>query len=147
MADFYGLEFVGGPDGTKNPPRKLDFRMVGGKKRRVRATKPTTQAFAAGDRLYIGKLPANSLFRSIAGCSDTSFGSTTISVGTTGTPAKYVNAKTLTATDVPTALGPKAAALFADPVTVDEDLWVTFGVATLVAGSVAGFDWEYVTNN
>lgn len=147
MADFYGLEFVGGPDGTKNPPKKLDFRLVGGKKRRVRSTKPTAQAFAAGDRLYLGKLPQGASIRAISACTDTSFGSTTISVGTTGTPAKYVNAKTLTATDIPTAIGPKASAFVQDPVSADEDLWATFATATLVAGAIAAFDFEYSTNN
>ena len=49
MADLYGLEFVGGPDGTQNPPKKLDGRIVGAKKRRTRSTKPAT-ILAVGDR-------------------------------------------------------------------------------------------------
>ncbi|SFR86487.1 hypothetical protein [Sphingomonas jatrophae] len=143
MADFYANEFVGGPDGTQNPPKKLDGRLVGAKKRRTRAQKPTAQAFAAGDRLYIGKIPQGASVRGFTGITNTSFGTTTVSIGTTANPTKYVNTKTLTASDTPTALGPNAATFFQPPLTADEDIWVTFGTATLNAGSIAGFDLEY----
>ncbi|WP_033965622.1 MULTISPECIES: hypothetical protein [unclassified Sphingomonas] len=146
MADYYGLEFVGAADGSQNPPKKLDVRMVGGKKRRVRSTKPAV-ALAIGDRLYLGKLPQGASLHSISGITDTSFATTTISIGTTTIPAKYVAAKTLTATDAPTPLGPKASAFVLDPNTVDEDLWATFGVADIGAGVIAGFDIEYTTAN
>jgi hypothetical protein len=146
MADYYGREFVGAADGSQNPPKKLDVRMVGGKKRRVRSTKPAV-ALAIGDRLYLGKLPQGASLHSISGITDTSFATTTISIGTTTIPAKYVAAKTLTATDAPTPLGPKASAFVLDPNTVDEDLWATFGVADIGAGVIAGFDIEYTTAN
>jgi hypothetical protein len=146
MTDFYATEFVGGPDGTLNPPKKLDFRHVGGKKRRVRATKPAT-TIAAGDRLYIGKLPANCSPRTFSGITDTSFSTATVSIGTTASPTKYVNAKTLTATDTPTALGPKASAYVADPLAADEDIWVTFGTAGVASGVIAAFEMEYITDN
>lgn len=142
MADYYALEYVGGPDGTKNPPLKLDGRLVGAKKRRNRAVKPTT-ILAIGDRLYIGKNPSGGSVRSIIGNTDTSLGTTTLSIGTTAAPTKYVNAKTLTAVDVPTGLGPRAAAHILQPATVDEDLWLTIGVAAIPAAVVAVFETEY----
>ncbi len=142
MADIYALEFVGGPDGTQQPPKKLDGRIVGAKKRRTRAVKPTT-ILNVGDRLYIGKLPQDAVLQAITGNTDTSLGTTTLSVGTTLQPTKYVNAATLTATNVPTALGPRAAAATLQPIAADEDLWITVGVAAIPAAVVAAFFFEY----
>lgn len=148
MADYYGLEHSGSAaDGTANPPKKLDFRVVGGKKRRVRSTKATAQAIAVGDRLYIGKLPQNCSLRAVSVVTDAALGATTISVGPTTNPTKYVNAKTMTATDLPTAIGPKASAFIADPLGLDEELWATFGGAAIAGGAVLAFDFEYSTNN
>ena len=146
MADLYGLEFVGGPDGTSNPPKKLDGRIVGAKKRRTRSTKPAT-ILNVGDRLYIGKLPANAVLHSVIGNVDTSLGATTLSVGTTAVPAKYVNARTLTATDTPSALGPRASAAVNGPVATDEDLWVTIGTAAIPAAVIGAFYFEYTIAN
>lgn len=146
MADVYGLEFVGGPDGTSNPPKKLDGRIVGAKKRRTRSTKPAVQ-LNVGDRLYLGKLPANGVMQSVIGNVDTSLGGTTLSVGTTAVPAKYVNAQTLTTTDRPTSIGPRAAAAINGPVTTDEDLWITIGGAAIPAAVVAAFFFEYTIAN
>lgn len=142
MADLYAIEFVGGPDGTAQPPKKLDGRLVSAKKRRTRATKPAT-ILAVGDRLYLGKLPQGGALHLIDGLTDTSLGTTTLSVGTKADPTKYVNAKTLTATDTPTSLGPKAAAGVQQPVTADEDIWLTIGVAAIPANVVARFSFEY----
>ncbi|WEK43642.1 MAG: hypothetical protein P0Y64_02070 [Candidatus Sphingomonas colombiensis] len=146
MADLYALEFVGGPDGTQQPPKKLDGRVVGAKKRRTRATKPTT-ILNIGDRLYLGKLPQGAVLQSIICNTDTSFGTATLSVGTTATPTKYVNAKTLTVTDTPTALGPKAASAVLGAVAADEDIWLTVGVAAITAATVAAFFMEYTIAN
>ncbi|MBN8848157.1 MULTISPECIES: hypothetical protein [unclassified Sphingomonas] len=146
MADLYALEFVGGPDGTQKPPKKLDGRIVGAKKRRTRATKPTT-ILNIGDRLYLGKLPQGALLQSIIGNTDTTMGTATLSVGTTAAPTKYVNAKTLTAVDTPTSLGPKAASAVLAPASVDEDIWLTVGVASIAAATVAAFFMEYTIAN
>ena len=142
MADYYATEFVGAVDGTANPPKKLDGRLVGAKKRRVRATKPAV-TLNAGDRFYIGKAPQGSSVRSFVGVTDTSFGTSTISIGTTANPTKYVNAKTLTQTDVPTGLGPKASAFVAAPLTADEDLWATIGTAAIASNVIAAIKLEY----
>lgn len=146
MADIYGLEFVGGPDGTSNPPRKLDGRIVGAKKRRTRSTKPAVQ-LNVGDRLYIGKLPANAVMQSLIGNVDTSLGTTTLSIGTNAVPAKYVNAQTLTTTDRPTSIGPRASAAVNGPVATDEDLFITIGVAAIPAAVIAAFYFEYTIAN
>lgn len=142
MADLYALEFVGGPDGTAFPPRKLDGRVVGAKTRRTRAVKPAI-ILNVGDRLYLGKLPQDGLVQHIAGNTDTALGAATLSIGTTAQPAKYVNAATLTATNAPVALGPRAAAAVLAPAAADEDLWLTVGGAAIPAAVVALFTWEY----
>lgn len=142
MADFYATEYVGGPDGTANPPKKLDGRLVGAKTRRNRATKPAT-ALAIGDRFYLGKVPAGASVRGFPANTDTSFGTATISIGTTAVPAKYVAAATLTAINVPTPLGPKASAHVAAPLTADEHLWATIGVAAVAAATIAAIETEY----
>lgn len=143
MADVYALEFVGGPDGTSMPPKKLDGRLVSAKKRRTRAAKPTSVVLNVGDRLYIGKLPQDAVLQALTVNTDTSFGTTTLSIGTTLQPTKYVNGKTVTATDVPTGIGPSAAAARNAPVTADEDLWVTIGTAAIAAAVLATFYMEY----
>jgi len=143
MAQYYALEFVGGPDGTVQPPKKLDGRIVSAKKRRTRAVKSTTQILAVGDMLYIGKLPEDAVMQSLICNTDTSLGTTTLSIGTLAQPTKYVNARTLTTTDVPSALGPRAAAAVNGPVSADEDIWVTIGVAAIPAAVIAVFYMEY----
>jgi hypothetical protein len=147
MADFYGLEHVGIADGTANPKRKYDFRVVGGKLRRIRSTKTTAQALAIGDRLYAGRLPANCSLRAVSIVASASLGTATLSLGTTASPTKYVNAKTMTAADIPTGIGPSAATFIADPMSVDEELWFTVGVAGIAGGVVMASDLTYSTNN
>lgn len=142
MADLYGLEYVGGPDGTQNPPKKLDGRLVGAKKRRNRATKPAVQ-LNVGDRFYIGKIPQGASVRALIGNADTSLGSATLSIGTTANPTKYANARSLTVTDTPTSLGPRAAAHAAAPLDRDEALWATVGGAAIPAATVLVIESEY----
>jgi hypothetical protein len=147
MADFYGLEHVGVADGTALPPKKYDFRLVSAKKRRVRSTKATGQALAVNDRLYLGKLPQGASLSGIRAIADTSLGTTTIAIGTATQPTKYATGRTLTATDVPTPIGPKASAFIAAPVDADEHLWATFTTAAVSGATVLAFDFEYSTNN
>ncbi|CAN5484657.1 hypothetical protein BH09PSE4_BH09PSE4_19290 [soil metagenome] len=146
MADRYALEFVGVKDGTQSPPKKHDGRLVGAKDRRIRASKAVL-ADAIGDRIFIGTLPQGSSLRSISINTDTSLGSATIAIGTTGTPAKYVAATTFTTPlDKPAALGPKASAAVAAPLTADEDIWVTVAAAALPVGAIVSFEMTYSTS-
>ncbi len=124
MATYYAKQFVGVADGTKIPADKADGRQIGATKGVTVATKDNTNALANNDLVYIGKLRVGELLTDLKGLTDTSFGAVTISVGTLADPVKYVNAATLTAVNVPTSLGPKAAALAAGPLTADEDLYV-----------------------
>lgn len=146
MADRYALEFVGQKDGTAFPPKKLDGRVVGAKERRIRASKAVL-ADAIGDRIYIGTLPPGASLRAISINSDTSLGSSTIAIGTTAVPAKYVAATTFTTPlDRPAGIGPKASAAAAAPLDVEDDLWVTVGAAALPSGAIVVFETTYTVS-
>ena len=133
MADFYALQQVGVADGTLTPAAKADGGQVGAKVSSITASKSGTQALTTADRLYLGKVRAGERVAEILVTTDTSLGTSTLSIGTTGTPAKYVGAKTLTATDVPTTMGPKASTLDDGLLTADEDLWLSIGTANAAA--------------
>jgi len=142
MTDRYAVEQVGVVDGTLVPPKKLDGALVGAKRRSIRATKQVV-ADAAGDRVYLGRLPQGATLKDVKFNTDTSLGTSTMAIGTTATPAKYVAATTFTTPlNVPTAIGPKASAWDDAPLTADEDVWATFAVAALPGAAIMG--WELV---
>jgi hypothetical protein len=135
MADFYLDSFVGVKDGTKIPADAADGRKVGATDRRIIASKPAGVAWALADQIYIGFVAPGESVREILVNSDTSLGTTTLSVGPKSSTTKYVNAKTMTTVDVPTAIGPRGTAADDAPLSAPEDLWLTLGVGG-VGGAV-----------
>jgi hypothetical protein len=142
MVDRYAPEQVGVQDGTQ-PAKMSDGGIVHAKRRCIRASLPAGTAQANGDRLYLGRLPIGAVVKAIIGNVDTTLGTTTLSVGTTAAPTKYVNAKTLTAVDVPTSLGPRASAAAAAKLTAEEDVWLTLGVGGIAGAIIGTIDIEY----
>lgn len=140
MAVRYLSSFVGVKDGTEVPALRADGRKVGATLSTIFGRKVAGQTWANGDQIYVGRLNSGQSLRDFKMDTDTSFGTSTISLGTLAVPAKYVNAKTLTATGVPTSLGPIASAAAAEPLTAPEDLYITVGVGDIVAGTVAAVD-------
>lgn len=140
MADFYIDSAVGVTDGTKIPADKFDGRRVGATNRSIIGAKVAGQAWANGDQIYLGKLRPGESLREILVCSDTSFGTTTLSIGTKAATTKYVNARTMTATDVPTIIGPRATAADDLPLTAEEDIWLTLGVGGIGGAVVLTFE-------
>lgn len=136
MADRYLDVFVGVKDGTKTPPARQDGRRVGAKKSVIQGNKVTGVQWDIGDQIFAGTLRAGEILLDAKICTGTSLGTATMSLGPKTNTTKYVNAKTLTTTDIPTSLGPTAAALAAGPLTADEDLYWTVGTAAIVAGTV-----------
>jgi len=134
MADYYLDSFVGVADGTKFPPDRADGRKVGAKQSSIFGAKVAAQALANGDRLFLGRLRAGDILRNIIVISDTTLGTTTLSIGPAGTPAKYANARTMTVVDTPTSIGPRGTAAVLAPLTVDEDIWATLGVGGIAGG-------------
>ncbi len=143
MADLYASTFVGVKDGTKSPPDRADGRLVFAKRSTVVAPKVAAQAVAIGDQMYIGTVRQNESVREIRVNTDTSLGATTISIGTKANTTKYVNGATITAPlNVPVILGPRTAPASAAPLTADEDLWATFGVAAIAGAVVMLFETD-----
>jgi hypothetical protein len=144
MTTYYATQYVGVRDGSVIPPNLCDGREVDAKRRSSRATLDPTKTYANGDVIYIGRLPQGAVVKSISLLTDTSLGTTTVSVGTLGTPAKYASAKTLTTTDVPTAIGPKAATGGVQaPLTTQEEIYATLGVGGIAANVNVAFNIEY----
>lgn len=147
MAKFYSRQTIGVLDGT-NPPKKSHADQVHAKKRSFIADKnPSggTQALASADTFVLGVLPAGATISQIIGLTDTSLGTSTISIGTAAAPTKYVNAATFTATNIPTILPLLASARDAGPTTAEEILIVTVGVATIAAGTKLSLEIEYLS--
>lgn len=143
MATYYARQFVGVEDGTVNPPLQADGRLVGHRKHGIVASKVAAQAWAAGDKIYIGKVRQGESLREIRVTTDTTLGTTTIAVGTLTTPAKYVAARTFTTPlDAPTAIGPLASIADDDPLTADEDIYVTLAVGGVAGGVNITFEME-----
>mgnify|MGYP006191754395 CR=1 FL=1 len=143
MPDLYASTFVGVKDGTKNPPDRADGRLVGAKRSTIVAPKVAAQAIAAGDRLFLGTVRAGESIREIRLNTDTSLGTTTFSIGTTAVPAKYRAAAVFTTPlNIPSPVGPVAAAAIAAPLAADEDIWATFAVAGIAGGVVMAFEMD-----
>lgn len=129
MATQYLDSFVGVKDGTLVPPTRQDGRKVGAKVSSIIGSKVAGQVWANGDKIFAGTLRTNESLREALLSTDTSFGTTTMSLGTIAAPTKYVNAITLTAPlDRPVIVGPLPTAADDAPLAADEDLYWTLGV-------------------
>lgn len=140
MADFYIDSQVGVADGTKIPADKADGRKVGASSRRIFGSKTAGQAWANGDQIYLGKLRQGESVREIMVTSDTTLGTTTLSVGPKTATTKYANARTMTTPDVPTLIGPRGTAADDAPLAADEDIWLTLGVGGIAGGINVTFE-------
>lgn len=140
MADYYIDSAVGVKDGTKVPAEKADGRKVGANQRRIFGSKPVGATWAAGDQIFLGTVKQGESLREIMVNSDTTLGTTTLSVGPKTATTKYVNAKTMTTPDVPTLIGPRGTAADDAPLTADEDIWITLGVGGIAGGVNVTFE-------
>ena len=147
MATFYLAHAVGVEDATLTPPAKYDGRLVGAKKKIIRAIHPAGVAYANGDLLFLAKLKAGEQISRITVTSDTTFGATTLSVGPIATPTKYVNAKTMTVVDIPTDIGPRATAQDDGPLAADEAVYVTLGVGGIAGAVLFTIDVEIISSS
>ena|ERR1043166_5239612 len=137
MADIYSQQMAGVADGAVVPANRADGRKVGAIKRSIFASNPAATAIAAADRMYLGKLKQGERVTGLRVNSDTSLSTTTFSVGTTAAATKWANAKAPgTLVNVWQHFGPLASTLDDDPVTADEDLWLTFGTTGIASGVV-----------
>lgn len=140
MPDFYIDSQVGVRDGTKIPADRPDGRKVGAKRSSIFGAKPAGVAWANADQIFLGTLRAGESLRDIVVISDTTLGTTTLSVGTKASTTKYANARTMTVVDTPTSIGPRGTAADDAPLTADEDIWVTLGVGGIAGGINLSFE-------
>jgi len=145
MPTYYAQQQVGVADGTKNPADRPDGRQVGAKESVIVASKVAGQAWAAADKIFVGRLRAGDMLRRVYGVTDTSFATATLSLGTLAAPTKYINVKTLTVIDIPTMLGISAVSSDDGPLVADEDLYLTIGTAGVAGAVNATFDLEIVS--
>jgi hypothetical protein len=136
------LQQIGVADGSKIPALRADGRQVNAHIKTIVAQKNAGEVWASGDQVYLGRVAQGQHIRRILANSDTTLGTATLSIGTLALPAKYVNAGTLTAINLPTPLGPLAAAAVAGPLAAPDDLWLTLGVAGVAGAINLVFDIE-----
>lgn len=152
MATRYAMQQQGVMDGSAVPADKADGALTSGARSGLVASKEPGVAWNSGDVIYLGIKPAGMKIVDVKLVSDTSFGTSTVSIGTGGDPRNaggvdtataYVNAKTMTVVDVPTTIGPDAASMDDDPVVAQEHLWATIGTANVAAAVVASLNIEF----
>ena len=153
MAIRYATQQQGVMDGTAVPADKADAREVNAAKSSILASKLAgTDAWNSGDTVYLGYKPEGKKIVAIRVTTDTSFGTSTLSIGVGDDPRagttisddnKYVDAVTNTVTNKPTAIGPLADALDDDP-GAGEHLWLTVGTANIAAAVKATIEIEMV---
>lgn len=144
MATLYPKQQIGVSDGSVKPAKQADGREVNGTKRSLLASKVAGTQWNIGDKVNLGKIPSGRKVVGVRCCTDTSLGTSTVSIGTAADATKYVNAKTLTTADAPVLLGPKASVIDDDPLTIEEELFATIGTAAIVAGTLLTFEIETV---
>lgn len=141
MPTKYALQQVGVSDG-KVPPDKADGRQVNARKSSILASKQAgVDTWANGDTIVLGKKPAGQKITRISVTTGTSLGTSTLSIGVAGTPAKYASGKTLTVVDTPTAIGPLASTLDDAP-GEEEDIIATIGGADIVQATALTIEIE-----
>lgn len=140
MPDFYLDSFVGVKDGTKIPADKANGLKVGVGDRRIIGSKPAGVAWANGDQIFMGTIRPGESIREIIVTSDTTLGTTTLSVGTKASTTKYANARTMTTVDTPTLIGPRGTAADDAPLTTGEEIWLTLGVGGIASGINVTFE-------
>lgn len=131
MPAYLSTELGGSANQTSAPvgyrPRASAYNA---RLRRLRATF-TYASQTTSDTLVVGNLPAGATFAFGVLTADTSSGSTTLAIGTSGSTAKYRAAAAFTATNTPTLFGTAATVSAADPaLSAEEQVIVTLAAAT-----------------
>lgn len=118
----------------------------GARLRRYRASIVlASQVFGAGNEVILAKVPAGLTFAFGILNTDTSLGTSTVSIGTAATPAKYNNAaQTLTSTNTPTLFAAAAQEEQA-ALTGEEQIQMLVGTANLPASGNLVVDLYFST--
>lgn len=129
------------------PQVKINDVAQRGRKKILRNTIVLTGAVGqqAGDQIYLGKRPAGSRFSTLTFQASASLGTAIVSIGITGTVAKYRAALAFTTPlDTPVFQVVPTARLQDVPLTADEDIYAFITVAALPGAGIWIIDIEYI---
>ena len=144
MPQTYSTELAGI---ASTPVVKPTAMAYGARIKRFRASIAlASQAFGAGNEIILAKVPAGYTFAYGVITSDTSLGSSTVSVGISGTVAKYKAAAVFTSTDTPTLFG-ATAQIVNSPLTAEETIFLQTLVANLPASGNLAVDLYFTEPN
>lgn len=138
MTVFYSSELA---SITATPVVKAASAGYGARLIRFRGT-VTYASQTTSDTIVVAIVPAGYAFAFGILTTDTSSGSTTISIGITGTVAKYKALAAFTTTDTPTFFG-KASAVSGATLTADETIFLTLAAATAPASGTLVVDMYF----
>jgi hypothetical protein len=142
MADFFGSTFAAAKSGTL-PQQQPASGFCNGK-RRSHTEIFTFAGQAAGSTLYLGTLPIGAIFEDVVVTTSVTTGTTTLSVGTKASPAKYTAAQAYTVVDSPTGAAKtsaKAQGMLATP----DDVFATTAVGALPGAGTMVVELRYKT--
>ena len=146
MAQYLSNELAGTTTGLSTSAGvgyKPKASVYGGRLKRMRAT-VTLAAQTTSDTLSLGNLPAGAVFAFGVINTDTSLGTSTLSIGTAASAAAYRAAATFTATDTPTLFGKAAAEAGSDTgATTETQIVGTIATANLPASGTLVVDVFY----
>lgn len=141
MAQTFSTELA--PTQTTPAGVPSAFSGYGARLDRYRAS-ITLASQASGDTVVLANIPAGAIFAFGVINSGVSLGSSTVSVGTASSAAKYKAAATFTATDTPTLFG-TAAAVAMSPLAAQEQVILTVGAAALPSSGQLVVDLYFST--
>ena len=139
MTVFYSTELA---NFTALPVVKVASAAYGARMVRFRAS-ITLASQATTDTIVVAVVPAGFTFAYGILNTDTSLSTSTISIGTAATPAKYRAAAVFTATDTPTLFGKASAEGAAAQLAADETVIITIATAALPASGNLVVDMFY----
>jgi hypothetical protein len=139
MTVFYSTELAGI---ASTPAVKATSGAYGARMQRFRATIALASQ-TTSDTIVVAVVPAGYTFAFGILTTDTSLGSTTVSVGITGSTAKYRALAVFTATATPTFFGNSATIGSATALTADETIFLTLAAATAPASGILVVDMYF----
>lgn len=125
-----------------NPPQAIHAAAGQGARKRSYRSTVTLASQASGDTVVLANIPPGQIFAGGRITTDTSLGTATIAVGTSGSAAYFKAAGTFTATDTPTAFG-KAAAM-AETSPDGRQVIATVGTAALPSSGTLVIDLDFI---
>ena len=144
MPQTYSTELAGIASTPVVKPTALAY---GARIKRFRASVAlASQAFGAGNEIILAKVPAGYTFAYGVITSDTSLSTSTVSVGISGTVAKYKAAAVFTSVDTPTLFG-TTAQIDNSPLTAEETVFAQVLIANLPASGNLVVDLYFTEPN